>query len=1311
MGCSCSKSRKVDVLEQRRPVRNLSGRDGRQPAPTGAQHQRLTDDKGLQNRPKIEPLQGSLANLQQSGEDNLVQVEATAQEESTEATDVMVVEQERKQTCPNCEHSEDTFPELQETVTEQDDRGQAEVHEDSTGLTVQNFGRDDATIVEEKTPAPRTKKDLIPDVKVFKDLDERAVQAPEGHATIKDLVLYLIEPVTTPLEKARVLFRWVTSHIQYAVDSYVTGSFKSQSTAPVAVFQQRMSVCQGYSDLYREMCRLAKVECVTISGRAKGAGYRVGHKFGPGSNHAWNAVEIDGRWYLLDCTWAAGNTDVQKRTFEFKYNEHYFFTDPEVFVTDHHPMDNQWQLLEEPVSLEVFETQVNFETSFFKLGLLPKFLSHTISPVHTQNGEATISIKLPEPMSFSYHLYPSEGGYSQDENVLHEIVDNVALFKVTPAQKGSFMLKLFGKKRCTATSGLSFSQICSYLIDSAGPMADQLPFPRLKTSTWGPGPWLLDGFLSDVSHPRAIVTLPEGEAKITFNSVKPLEYMCNIKEGDSKWDNYALHQVNGQTASVYVRAPKPGQFILTIWAKEEDDKTYSKSVCYLLRCTKCKAHVSPYPKAFNNWTNGCRLYEPLDGRLAANRRVHFRVCCPNSVEVVVIATGKWHKLSRKADDSWEGDADTGEQGSIAQVATKKPGDKSFSIVLQYEVVGYYTLVMGCSCSKSRRVDVVEQRLPVRSLSSKDGRQPAPTGAQKRVEDVKSHQKDDKKDNEVQVEAAVHKGPTDRSSKNNDRANTTSLGQKKPEPRTEIPDVDVFKDLDKRAIEAPEGHATIKDLVLYLIETATTPLEKARVLFRWVASHIQYDVVSYVTGGPKEVTPVGVFRNRMSVCQGYADLYKDMCRFADVNCVTISGRSKGGSYKVGDKFGPDSDHAWNAVEIDGRWYLLDCTWAAGNTDLQKRTFTFEYNEHYFFTDPEVFVTDHHPMDNQWQLLKEPVSLDIFENQVRFETSFFKLGLLPKFLSHTMSPVCTQNGEAIISIKIPEPMAFMCHLYPSDGGYAQNENVLHEIVDNVAMFKVAPAQKGRFMLQIFGKLGTATGQQNQICSYMIDSAGPMTGYLPFPRLKTSTWGPGPWLLDGFISDISHPKAIITLDEGDTKLTFKATRPLHYKCDIKEDITDENIYRIYDSHAFFEVDCQTVSVYARAPKTGQFILTIWAKEETDQMYSKCINYLLKSDKCKAHVSPYPKTFNNWTNGCRLYEPLDGRLAANRRVHFRVCCPNAAEVVVIATEWHKLVRKADGSWEGDADTGEQGKILQVSAKKPGDTQYWTVLQYEVVA
>ena len=59
--------------------------------------------------------------------------------------------------------------------------------------------------------------------------------------------------------------------------------------------------------------RLANLECISISGHAKGAGYYPGcfdpHSLssGPGA-HAWSAVKLKGEWFLSDATWAAGAT-------------------------------------------------------------------------------------------------------------------------------------------------------------------------------------------------------------------------------------------------------------------------------------------------------------------------------------------------------------------------------------------------------------------------------------------------------------------------------------------------------------------------------------------------------------------------------------------------------------------------------------------------------------------------------------------------------------------------------------------------------------------------------------------------------------------------------------------------------------------------------------------------------------------------------------------------------------------------------------------------------------------------------------------
>lgn len=54
-----------------------------------------------------------------------------------------------------------------------------------------------------------------------------------------------------------------------------------------ALLEDEHPVCEGYSKAFQLLCHEIDVPCVTISG----------------SGHMWNAVQVDGQWYYMDCTW------------------------------------------------------------------------------------------------------------------------------------------------------------------------------------------------------------------------------------------------------------------------------------------------------------------------------------------------------------------------------------------------------------------------------------------------------------------------------------------------------------------------------------------------------------------------------------------------------------------------------------------------------------------------------------------------------------------------------------------------------------------------------------------------------------------------------------------------------------------------------------------------------------------------------------------------------------------------------------------------------------------------------------------------
>ena len=49
-----------------------------------------------------------------------------------------------------------------------------------------------------------------------------------------------------------------------------------------------------------------------------------------------------------------------------------------------------------------------------------------------------------------------------------------------------------------------------------------------------------------------------------------------------------------------------------------------------------------------------------------------------------------------------------------------------------------------------------------------------------------------------------------------------------------------------------------------------------------------------------------------VCEAYAEAFQTLCYAVGINCTGVIGTAKGGGHK------------WNAVELDGEWYICDIT---------------------------------------------------------------------------------------------------------------------------------------------------------------------------------------------------------------------------------------------------------------------------------------------------------------------------------------------------------------------------------------------------
>ena len=154
-------------------------------------------------------------------------------------------------------------------------------------------------------------------------------------------------------------------------------------------------------------------------------------------------------------------------------------------------------------------------------------------------------------------------------------------------------------------------------------------------------------------------------------------------------------------------------------------------------------------------------------------------------------------------------------------------------------------------------------------------------------------------------------------------------------------------------------------------------EKARAVYRWISSNIAYDTeatsslqkrYTYSTEAHKIALEKKVrlkwakqcLKKGKAECEGYATLYKCFCDLLDVECIIIPGNTKRHQDDIGDPT-LKTNHAWNAVKINGEWKFIDVTWAAGYIDYSTNTFYRVFDKTYFLTSPDRYFYNHFPND--------------------------------------------------------------------------------------------------------------------------------------------------------------------------------------------------------------------------------------------------------------------------------------------------------------------------------------------------------------
>ncbi len=290
------------------------------------------------------------------------------------------------------------------------------------------------------------------------------------------------------------------------------------------------------------------------------------------------------------------------------------------------------------------------------------------------------------------------------------------------------------------------------------------------------------------------------------------------------------------------------------------------------------------------------------------------------------------------------------------------------------------------------------------------------------------------------------------------------------PPRDIPRPSKFVTIDYSAIDAyarnaPESAArNLNTLSEYLTRPARTELAKARSVYAWITSHIRYDETMF--SGQRFSSEVDyanrVLRNRKGVCTGFALLYKHLLNQAGIEVVSVKGYSRTNDNEAGQPIAR-IDHEWNAVRLDGDWYLLDIAWAQ-TTAKPGPDGKPQPNDFYFLTEPALFGANHFPADPRWQLLNPPVSKAQFDQFPKLYDAYFRLGFDADF---PKNGIIRTDEVLTLTLHNPEPVEFLCSMGRHGGSSANHVPVTVRQSGDTYQLTVPVSQRGHSTLYVFAK----------------------------------------------------------------------------------------------------------------------------------------------------------------------------------------------------------------------------------------------------
>ncbi len=298
----------------------------------------------------------------------------------------------------------------------------------------------------------------------------------------------------------------------------------------------------------------------------------------------------------------------------------------------------------------------------------------------------------------------------------------------------------------------------------------------------------------------------------------------------------------------------------------------------------------------------------------------------------------------------------------------------------------------------------------------------------------------------------------------------------------------YYDVDSYALQAPAvAERNLDELAAYLKKGAQSSEDRTRIVYRWITDRIAYDTQAFFSGTFPDQSAEAVLARRTAVCAGYSNLFEALAKRVGLDVAVVGGQIRHDPQDPDDQ---ERGHAWNAVKLQGRWYLLDSTWGSGVVDYKTRRFSRRFNPYYFLVPPEQLIFSHIPDDKSWQLLPQPKTTREIESLPRVTSYYFRYDIRPKEKRGDL--VATGQGWKL-RFRAAPGVRLSANLYAPGEVVQENATLVQSEGDEWVVDTVFP-QRGEYKLLIWGSDDPRSDTLSYVMDYRVEARRPSLERFP-------------------------------------------------------------------------------------------------------------------------------------------------------------------------------------------------------------------------